>query len=86
MSHQDRKSQQQQVVVNHQVLREVVNWLLPPALFVGMQTRAGSRWKPRMLAAAALFWAASDRQTLGDRFDHARQVIKKVFHWQPVFH
>ena len=81
MSHQDRKSPRQ-AVVNHQVLREVVNWLLPPTLFVGMRTREGSRWKPRMLAATALFWAASDRSTLGERFDHARQVIRKVFHWQ----
>ena len=81
MSHQDRKSQQQ-VVVNHRVLREVVNWLLPPTLFVGMRTRAGSKWKPRMLAAAALFWATSDRPTLAERFEHARQIIKKVFHWQ----
>jgi hypothetical protein len=79
MSHQDRKSQQQ-VVVNHRVLREVVNWLLPPTLFVGMRTRAGSKWKPRMLAAAALFWATSDRPTLAERFEHARQIIKKVFH------
>ncbi len=81
MSHQDRKSQRQ-VVVNHQVLREVVNWLLPPIVFAGMRTRKGSRWKPRMLAAAALFWATSDRPTLAERFDHARKVIRKVFHWQ----
>jgi len=82
MSHQDKKSQRQ-VVINHQVLRDVVNWLLPPTVFVGMRTRKGSRWKPRMLAAAAaLFWATSDRPTLAARFDHARKVIRKVFHWQ----
>ena len=38
MSHQDRKSQQE-IVVNHQVLREVIAWLLPPALFAGMRVR-----------------------------------------------
>ena len=81
MSHQDRKSQQQ-IVVNHHVLREVIAWILPPSLFVGMHVRQGSTWKPRMLAATALFWATSDRPTLGEQFDHARKVIRKIFHWQ----
>ena len=82
MSHQDRKSQQQ-IVVNHESLREVVGWLLRPALFVGMRVRQGSQWKPRMLAAAALFWATSDRTTLGERFEHARKIIKRIFRGQP---
>ncbi len=81
MSHQDRKSRQQ-IVVNHQVLREVINWLLPPVLFAGMHVRQGSKWKPRMLAAAALFWASSGRPTLGERFDHAGKIIRKIFYWQ----
>ena len=83
MSHQDRKSPQQ-IVVNHQVLREVIAWLFPPALFVGMHVRQGSTWKPRMLAAAALFWATSDRPTLGERFEHARKIIRKIFHRLPA--
>jgi IS4 transposase len=82
MSHQDRKSPQQ-VVVNHKVLQEVIAWLLPRALFVGMHVRKGSTWKPRMLAVAALFWATSDHTTLGDRFKHARKIIKKIFREQP---
>ncbi len=81
MSHQDRKSPQQ-IVINHQVLREVITWILPPALFAGMHVRQGSTWKPRMLAAAALFWATSDRATLGERFDHSRKIIKKIFRRQ----
>ena len=81
MSHQDRKSPQE-IVVNHQVLREVIAWLLPPALFVGMRVRKGSTWKPRMLAAAALFWAMSCRSSLTDRFQHARKIIKTIFRWQ----
>ncbi len=83
MSHQDRKSPHQ-IVVNHQVLREVIAWLFPPASFAGMHVRQGSKWKPRMLAAAALFWATSDRSTLGERFDHARKIIRKIFHRQPA--
>ena len=78
MSHQDRKSQQQ-IVVNHQVFPEVIAWLLPPMLFVGIHVRKGSTWKPRMLAAAALFRATSDHATLADRFVHARKIIKKIF-------
>lgn len=81
MSHQDRRSRRQ-IVVNHRVLREVIDWLLPSALFAGMHVRKGSRWKPRMLAAAALFWATSDRPTLGERFQHSRKIIRKIFHRQ----
>lgn len=81
MSHQDRKSNGR-TVVNHESLREVMGWLLRPALFVGMRVRVGSRWKPRMLAAAALLWATSDRQSLTERFEHARKIIKRVFRGQ----
>ena len=83
MSHQDRKSPQQ-IVVNHESLQEVVSWLLKPALFAGMHVRAGSTWKPRMLAAMALFWAISDLTTLGDRFEHTRKIIKRIFRRQPA--
>ena len=81
MSHQDRKSREQ-IVVNHQVLQEVIAWLLPPALFAGMHVRQGSTWKPRMLAAEALFWATSDRTTLTDRFQDTRKIIKRIFRGQ----
>ncbi len=82
MSQQDRKSPQQ-IVVNHESLKEVIAWLLPSTLFAGMHVRKGSKWKPQMLAAAALFWAISDHATLGGRFDHARKIIKKIFRRQP---
>jgi len=82
MSHQDRKSPQR-IVVNHQVLREMIAWLLPAAMFADMHVRKGSKWEPRMLATAALLWAVSDHATLGDRFDHARKIIKKIFRRQP---
>jgi IS4 transposase len=82
MSQQDRKSPQQQIVVNHESLKKVIAWLLPTTLFAGMHVREGSKWKPRMLAAAALLWAASDHPTLGERFDHVRKIIKRIFRRQ----
>ena len=82
MSHQDRKSQPQ-IVINHHILWEVVAWLLPPALFVGRHFRKGPKTRPRMLAAAALFWATLNWATLTDRFEDARKIIKRVFRGQP---
>ncbi len=79
MSHQDRTSD---IVVNHQTLKQVVDWLLAPALFAGMRTREGARWKPRMLAVAALIWACSDLTNLKDRFAQARKIVHRVFRWQ----
>ena len=81
MSHQDRAPA---IVVNHQSIKQVVDWLLMPALFAGMRVRPGANWKPRMLAVAALLWATSDLRNLKDRFDQARGIVKKVFHWQPA--
>jgi IS4 transposase len=79
MSQQDRASD---IVINHQTIKQVVDWLLVPALFAGMQTRAGAKWKPRMLAAAALLWACSDSVNLKDRFAVARKIVARVFRWQ----
>jgi len=35
-----------------------------------------------MVAAAALLWAASERNTLKDRFEQARSIVAKIFRWQ----
>ena len=51
MSQQDRTSN---IIVNHQTIKKVVDWLLVPALFAGKQVRSTAKWKPRMLAVAAL--------------------------------
>jgi hypothetical protein len=80
MSHQDRTSN---IVVNHQTIKQVVDWLLAPALFAGMKVRSNASWKPRMLAVAALLWAIADNSTLGERFELARKVVRKIFRWQP---
>jgi hypothetical protein len=70
------------IVVNHQTIKQVVDWLLAPALFAGMRTRKGARWKPRMLAVAALLWASSDLAILNARFTQARKIVNRVFRWQ----
>ncbi len=79
MSQQDRTSD---IIINHQTIKQAVDWLLPPALFTRMSTRAGARWKPRMLAVAALLWASSDLTNLKDRFFHARKIVGRIFRWQ----
>lgn len=79
MSHQDRMSS---IVVNHQSIKQVVDWLLVPCLFAGLKTRRGASWKPRMLAVAALLWATSGEDNLTDRFVTARKIVHKLFRWQ----
>ncbi len=81
MSHQDRPSP---LVINHQTIKQVVDWLLVPALFAGMKVRGTATWKPRMLAVAALLWATSELTTLQARFEQARKIVKQVFRWQPA--
>lgn len=79
MSHQDRKSS---IVINHQTVKQVVDWLLTPALFAGMSVLSTATWKPRMLAVAALLWATGDGGNLTARFELARKVVRKIFRWQ----
>src|SRR5258706_11588172 len=79
MSHQDRPCP---LVINHQTMKQVIDWLLAPALFASLRGRREARWKPRMLAATALLWATSERATLYERFAQARTLIQRVFRWQ----
>ena len=81
MLHRDRPSP---LVINHQTLKQVVDWLLVPALFADMKGRCTATWKPRMLAVAALLWATSELNTLHARVEQARKIVKKVFRWQPA--
>lgn len=80
MSHQDKMSP---IVVNHQVIKQVVDWLMPAVVFAGMKARSNASWKPRMLAVAAFLWATSELPSLTDRFDEARKIVNKIFRWQP---
>lgn len=79
MSHQDRSSD---IVVNHQTIKQVVDWLFPPALFASMRAGSNASWKARMLAVAAMLWATSGLTNLHDRFAQARKIVAKIFRWQ----
>jgi Transposase DDE domain len=79
MSHQDRLCP---LVINHQTLKQVLDWLLAPSVFAGLRGGQRATWKPRVLAATALLWATSDLPTLHARFVQARKVIAKVFRWR----
>jgi len=79
MSHQDRPLP---LVINHQTLKQVIDWLLAPAVFVSLPGGSQATWKPRMLAATAVLWATSELSTLHERFAQARKIITKVFRWQ----
>ena len=56
MSHQDPPFP---LVINHQTLKQVIDWLLAPAVFAGLAGGSQATWKPRMLAATAVLWATS---------------------------
>ena len=81
MSHQDRPVS---LVINHQTLKQVIDWLLAPGVFARLRGSKGATWKPRMLAAAALLWATAELPTLQERFAQARKLVQKVFRWQPA--
>jgi IS4 transposase len=79
MSHQDHPCP---LVINHQTLKQVIDWVLAPAVFASLRGRSQATWQPRLLAATALLWATSDLPTLSARFVQARKGIAKVFRWR----
>jgi hypothetical protein len=81
MSHRDQPCS---LVINHQTLKQVIDWLLAPILFVSLRGCRPATWKPRLLAATALLWATSELATLHERFVQARNISRKVFRWQPT--
>lgn len=72
------------LVINHQTIKQVIDWLLTPAVFANLPGGSQATWKPRMLAAAAVLWATSELSTLHERFVQARKIITKVFRWCPA--
>lgn len=82
MSHQDGKSKEE-IVVNHESIKQAVNSLFAARAFQGVKARKGSKWTPRMLVVVALFWAWSKADGLKERFKEARKVAAKIFRWLP---
>jgi len=79
MSHQGRPCP---LVINHDPIKQVSDWLLTPRVFARLPGRKGATWKPRMLAAAAVLGATAELHALHARFAQARKLIAKVFRWQ----
>lgn len=82
MSHQDRKSEEQ-IVVNHESIKQAVNSLFTARVFQEIKVRRNSRWTARLLAVTALFWAWSMAEGLKERFQEARKLSEKIFRWLP---
>jgi hypothetical protein len=78
MSHQDGN----EIIVNHQVLKQVVDELIPAKQFRGIACRADATWKPRMVVVAVLFLLTSGEKTLSRGFTFCRKVVAKIFRWQ----
>lgn len=79
MSHQDGMNE---IIVNHQVMKQVVDEVLPAKLFRGIRSRPKASWKPRMVVVGVLFLLTSGEKTLGRGFELARKVVAKIFRWQ----
>jgi hypothetical protein len=82
MSHQGRKSEER-IVINHESLKQAINWLFRARVFQEVKVRKGSKWTPRMLAVVALFWAWSNADGLKERFKEARNLAATIFRWLP---
>jgi hypothetical protein len=78
MSQQDRPVS---LVINHHTIKQVIDWLLAPAVFAGLPGGRQATWKPRLLAATAVLWATAELSTLQERFGQARKISTKVFRW-----
>ena len=82
MSHQDKKSEDG-IVVNHESLKQAINWLFRKRVFREIKVRKNAKWTPRMLVVVALLWAWSNAQGLEERFKEGRKVAAKLFRWLP---
>ena len=72
------------LVINHQTIKQVIDWLLAPAVFAHLRGGRLATWQPRLLAATALLWATAELSTLHERFVQARKIITKVLRWCPA--
>ncbi len=77
MSHQDRSSGS--TPLNSQQLGRALQWLLAGVDWKTVAFRQDCSWTPKRLVTAAILWAWSDEQTLGERFFAARRIITHFF-------
>ncbi len=70
MSHRDT-----QLRLNVVCLRQCVRWLLAGMDWRSISFRNDCRWTPKTLVTAALLWAWSGEQTLGERFYAVRKIV-----------
>ncbi|HVJ86160.1 MAG TPA: transposase [Caulifigura sp.] len=77
MSHQDCSSGSS--ALNSQQLARALQWLLAGVDFKSVTLRRDCSWTPRLLVSAAILWAWSNEQTLGERFFAARRIITHLF-------
>lgn len=78
MSQQD---QADGIIVNHEVLKQVADELLPASVFRGIDSRSDATWKPRMVVLTVLFMLTSGKKTLSAGFQLGRKVVDKIFRW-----
>lgn len=71
MSHRDT-----QVRLNIVCLRQCLRWLLTGIDWRSITFRDDCSWTPKTLVTAALLWAWSDEQTLGERFYAVRRIVR----------
>ena len=62
-----------------QELAEAMEWLLKGVDLRSICWRRDSRWSPRGLIMAALFWAWSDRATLGGRLENILPIARALW-------
>ena len=77
MSHQDRS--RVSPVLNSRYLGQALQWLLAGIDWKSIVFQKDCTWTPRRLVSAALLWAWSDEQSLGERFLSARRLVAHLF-------
>lgn len=74
MSHQDTDGLTGSAL-NHQALKQALDWILASAKLSGLAFRGDCSWNPQALIFTALLWTWSDEKTLTKRFFLARKIV-----------
>jgi DDE family transposase len=78
MSHQDQ-GRNCAVGSHAHELFKALQWLVPLACLKDLKFRKDCTWTVESLAFGAILWSWSDYRHLGERFQHARKIIKHLF-------